>query len=969
MNTRRLAMVAGVWFAAGVAHAEDVISLAGKWRFQLDRAEVGTAERWFVRTLPDQVTLPGSLPAQGIGDDVSVQTRWTGSIIDRSWFTSPDYEKYRQPGNVKLPFWLQPDKYYAGVAWYQRDIAIPGAWKDKRVVLVLERPHWETQVWVDGSRIGVNNSLSAPHEYDLGRLAVGKHQLTIRVDNGSVRDADAALDIGENSHAISDHTQGNWNGIAGRIELRSSSPVWIDDVQVIPNVARKSALVDVRLGNVTGKAGKGIVRVWRGSTKMSSDPDAVSGVSWDADKNDQPSNQPPLADRPSASPAERHGRVSMEVSFGERASLWDEFNPALQHLIVELKGDAADDSRTITFGLREISTAGTQFAINGHAMFFRGTLESCIFPKTGHPPTEAAEWKRIIGVAKAHGLNLMRFHSYCPPEAAFAAADELGFYLQAETCWANQSTTLGDGKPVDRWVYEETDRILKFYGNHPSFILMPYGNEPGGKNANGYLEEWVKHYRALDSRRLFTSGAGWPQLPENQFHLTPDPRIQAWGAGLNSRINARPPETAMDYREYIARRGVPVISHEIGQWCVYPNFDEVAKYTGYLKPKNFDIFRDLLVAHGMGGLARRFLLASGKLQTLCYKEDIESALRTPGMGGFELLDLHDFPGQGTALVGVLDPFWEDKGYVSATEYRKFCNSTVPLARLAKRVFTTGEKLEAGIEVAHFGPAPLANIAPVWKLTGADGKTLADGRLPARDIMIGNGTTLGNISAPLHGCAAPQQCKLVVSVGGFENDWDVWIYPEQVDTQPPAGVAIIRSWNDDARAALDAGGKILFLVPPKDVKNAEKDPVVLGFSSIFWNTAWTRRQAPTTLGILCDPEHPALSEFPTDFHSNWQWWYLVTQAAPMILDGLPAGLAPIVRVVDDWFTARKLGLVFEARVCKGSLMVCSIALDDGNPVARQFRRSLLRYMAGDQFRPSQELNAAAIAGLFAPETRQ
>ena len=370
---------------------------------------------------------------------------------------------------------------------------------------------------------------------------------------------------------------------------------------------------------------------------------------------------------------EKGGAFEAEFPLGNQSELWDEFNPSLYCLTAALAG--AGDSCSATFGLREISTQGNQLLLNGHKLFIRGTLECCIFPLTGHPPTDVDSWKRVIRIAKAHGLNLIRFHSYCPPEAAFIAADELGFYYQVETCWANQSTTLGDGKPVDQWVYDETARILKAYGNHPSFLLMPYGNEPGGSKANAYLARYVEHFKALDPRRLWTSGAGWPQLPENQFHLTPDPRIQSWGGGLKSRINARPPETRTDYREYIGQRAVPVISHEIGQWCVYPNFDEIPKYKGYLKPRNFEIFRDTLRAHGMARPGPRLPLASGKLQTLCYKEDIESALRTPGMGGFELLDLHDFPGQGTALVGVLDPFWDGKGYV--TPHNSAVSATAP----------------------------------------------------------------------------------------------------------------------------------------------------------------------------------------------------------------------------------------------------------------------------------------------------
>ena len=200
------------------------IQLDGKWRFQLDRENAGVKERWFDRRLKGELTLPGSLPAQGIGDGISVSTKWTGDIIDSTWFNAPEFERYRRPGNVKVPFWLQPNNYYAGAAWYQRDIEIPAGWNGKRVVLFLERPHWETRVWCDVREIGSNTSLSTPHTYDLGTsLPPGRHQLTIRVDNSLV------VDIGVNSHSISDHTQGNWNGIVGRMELNATAPVWIDE--------------------------------------------------------------------------------------------------------------------------------------------------------------------------------------------------------------------------------------------------------------------------------------------------------------------------------------------------------------------------------------------------------------------------------------------------------------------------------------------------------------------------------------------------------------------------------------------------------------------------------------------------------------------------------------------------------------------------------------------------------------------
>jgi hypothetical protein len=535
--------------------------------------------------------------------------------------------------------------------------------------------------------------------------------------------------------------------------------------------------------------------------------------------------------------------------------------------------------------------------------------------------------------------------------------------------WANSSTRLGAGLPIDEWLYRETARILKAYGNHPSFVLLPYGNEPAGRDVE-FLGRWVEHWKALDPRRLYTSASGWPQIPENQFHVTPDPRIQAWGQGLASRVNAKPPETRTDYRDSVRARSVPVISHEIGQWCAYPNLAERSKYTGYLKAKNFDIFADSLAANGMADQAANFLQASGKLQTLLYKEDIESALRTPGMGGFQLLDLHDFPGQGTALVGVLDPFWDPKGYVTADAFRRFSGATVPLARLDRRVFTTKETLEADLEVAHFGAAPLAGARPFWRLVGDDGRTVARGALAARDVPVDNGVALGRVSLGLAKLAAPGKYRLVVGIEGtsFENDWDVWVYPPRVDTSVPAGVSMVRELDEVAATRLRDGGRVVLLVPPGRVRGDALGQVKLGFSSIFWNTAWTSRQAPHTLGVLLDPKHPALAAFPTEGHSNWQWWHLVSRAGAMILDGLPRELRPTVQVIDDWFTNRRLGLVFEARVGRGRLLVTSIDLETGleeSPVARQMRHSLLRYAASDRFAPEVEVTADAIRALAAP----
>lgn len=925
-------LLMGSWLIP-MTTATGAIDLAGKWSVELDRQDQGETQKWFERNLSGKISLPGVLTAQGYGDPPSMETPWVGNI-NRAWFNDPYYKQYQTPANFKMPFWLQPDRYYAGAAWYQRQIEIPQDWKGKRVVLLLERPHWKTTVWLDGQLIGSHDSLGTPHVHELGiDVTPGKHRLTIRVDNRMI------VPVGIDAHSASDHTQGNWNGIAGRIELRATDPVWIDDVRVTPNVEDKTATVAVSIRNLTQKPGNGTLTVG----VAGKDQTLAFPISW------------------SASGREAFCKYKM----GDDCELWDEFHPVTYTMTAALKGDGYADQASTTFGMRQMGKQGTRIAINGKPIFIRGTLECCIFPLTGHPPTDVNSWKRIITVCKAHGLNHIRFHSWCPPEAAFIAADELGFYYHVEcSAWA----TVGSGTPFDKWLYQESEAMIKAYGNHPSFVMMAYGNEPGGPNHPRFLAEFVSYWKKKDPRRLYTSAAGWPIIPENDYHSTPAPRIQQWGEGVRSRVNARPAETMTDYRDFVRQHSdAPAISHEIGQWCVYPNFDEMKKYTGLLKARNFEIFREQLDRNGMLSQARDFLMASGKLQTLLYKEDIESALRTPGFGGFQLLDLHDFPGQGTALVGVLDPFWDSKPYVTPAEYHRFSGPTVPLARLERRVFESGETLKTRIEVAHFGATDLVDVAPVWTLRDSTGEILEEGELARQTIKTGQLCTVGEIHVPMYKARGAEKFNLEVTIPAADaaNDWDLWVFPKDGAAEPAQDILIARELNDDAIARLDQGGKVLLLPAAATIKNDEKHPIQMGFSSIFWNTVWTNWQAPHTLGILCDPSHPALAQFPTEYHTNWQWWELIHGAAPFLLTE-HRDIKPIVQVVDDWVTARKLSMVFEARVGDGRLLACSCDLTsdlDKRPVARQMRRSLLDYMAGREFEPKVRMTIQQLDGLF------
>ncbi len=909
------------------------IDLSGEWQFQMDPEDRGKTEKWYETTLPETVRLPGSMVENGKGYDITLETRWTGNF-NSEWYKDPNYAPYYldPKGGIRFPFWLQPLKKYTGAAWYRKKVIIPKDWEEKTVRLVLERPHWESTVWVNGALEGTQNSLATPHVFTVSpHLKVGENVFTIRIDN-RIKD----IDVGVNSHSITDHTQTNWNGIVGDISLNPTGKIRFENVEVFPDIESKAIKIRATVNNTLPKERTAIFTVY---AQLKKTGEKTERKSWEFH----------------LTPGENE--IKMGYSLGENALPWDEFNPNVYELFLTLKSGKEVDEHKVDFGLREFKVNGTRFVVNGRPVFLRGTLECAIFPKTGYPPTGPEYWRKIYSAVKAHGLNHVRFHSWCPPEAAFDVADEMGVYLQVEcSSWANQSTQLGSGLPVDQYIWDESKRIVKAYGNHPSFVMMAYGNEPGGPHHSEFLTEFVTYWKETDNRRVYTSAAGWPELEVNDYHNIPRPRIQGWGEELNSIINAEPPRTDYDWSKKLPGDGKPVISHEIGQWCVYPNFKETAKYTGVLKPKNFEIFRESLGAHHMEHLADSFLLASGKLQALCYKAEIEAALRTPGFAGFQLLDLHDFPGQGTALVGVLDPFWEEKGYISPKEYRQFCNATVPLVRLEKRIFTEGETMTATIEVAHFGEKPLLAINPTWQLA-QDGKIVAKGELGQRDIPIGNAISLGSIVYPFERENRPRKLTLIIKVGDFENSWDIWVYPDDQEIEL-ADIKVVENLDRSTLEYLQNGGKVLLSLGKGKVSPEMGGNVGVGFSSIFWNTAWTGNQKPHTLGILCNPEHPALKLFPSEYHSNWQWWDAVTHADAIQLDSLPVELKPIVRIIDDWVTNRRLALIFEAKVGEGSILVCGTDLINNlsvRPEARQLKTSLITYMQSDQFNPSVPIN--------------
>lgn len=916
------------------------ISLAGEWRFQTDPGDKGITEKWFEKELTDKIHLPGSMAGNGKGDDITLTTKWTGSIYDSSWFFQSRLAKYRVPGNIKIPFWLTPAKHYVGVAWYQKEIIIPANWKSLGGYLFFERVHTISQVWIDGDWLGAENSLSTPHRYNVGKnLSPGKHIITLRIDN-RIKD----MNVGPDSHSVTDHTQGNWNGITGKMLLQPVSYMRLNDVQVYPDVANKKAIVKVLLAPGPGSDLQKKVTV------------LISGASV----NGTPALKLPDLKREISTSLDSF-TTEFSIPMDKKWQLWDEFNPVLYMLNVTVKDELGFiESKQVQFGMRTFGIKGTRFTINGRETFLRGTVNNCEFPLTGYPPTDTASWMRIFRIAKAHGLNHMRFHSWCPPEAAFVAADMLGFYLQPEApTWPNHGTSLGDGRFIDQYIYDETNRMVKEYGNHPSFCMLAAGNEPAGRNQATYLAKFIEYWRTKDNRRVYTGASvamSWPLVPENDYMIKSGTRGLDWN---------RLPGSEGDYRAALEKFTVPYVTHEMGQWCAFPDFKEISKYTGVYKARNFELFRQDLNDHGMGDMAEKFLMASGKLQELCYKHEIEKSLRTPGLAGFQLLSLQDFPGQGTALVGTINAFWEDKGYSTAASFSKFCNATVPLIRTAKFVYTNNETLNAAAELFHFGSKPIENAVVQWKITDTKGNIISRSSFPAQTIAIGNCIPVGNITFSLKQFTKPVQLKLTVNIEhtNYSNGWDFWVYPDSLPVVANDNIYYTDTLDAKAEAVLNNGGKVFMYAAGKVIKGQE---VVQYFTPVFWNTSWFKMRPPHTTGFVCDNKKPAFDNFITTGHSELQWWELVNRAQVMHLEDFPKGFKPLVQPIDTWFMNRRLAMLFEAKVGKGKLIVCSMDLKNNlatRPVARQLLYSLQQYMLSDKFNPADQIDLRVIKDLF------
>ena len=931
--TAVLAMAAMTSLAGGPTRTR--IALNGEWHFALDP----NATMDVTSNMSETVTLPGTTDTNGKG---------------------------YAPQNTQETTHLTRMHSYVGRAWYSREVDVPKHWKGGEVEMVLERTK-PSVVYIDGVKAGESDNVSTPQCFNLTTwLTPGRHTITVMVDNGE----SVPPQLLSNSHAYTEDTQTNWNGIIGEMYLEVKPKTNIANIQLSPDPISGNVDVCVTVNGTKGKTAKlklEAIPSHNGTTKT------VEGKF--------------------KAGADGCYHITVPLDNPER---WDEFSPNRFTMRVTLNGT---DCLSKDFGLVDFAIKDHHFTANGKEIFLRGKHDACVFPLNAHVPMTVGEWKAYLGKCSEYGINHIRFHSWCPPDAAFTAADELGIYMQPELpFWGDFNK---DDDRLMTFLHKEGENIINAYGHHPSFVMFALGNELWGSIEK--MEEFVADFRAMAPRKLFTFGSNYylgyqGVKPGMDYFTTCRVGGEAWGEfNTHTRgsfafadtydggiINHFAPNTTMNFKDACALSTVPVISHETAQFQTYPDYDQIHKYTGVLYPFNMQVFYKRLVQAGMADQAKDFHLASGQWSLQLYKADVEMDLRTPNMAGFQLLDLQDYPGQGSAYVGVLDAFMDEKPFMKQcdgkTQWQSFCSRFVPMAELAKMCFANDEALEANVLLANYGSGEgqesWDNGVMEWQLA-AGGRMLQKGTIAIpsgkRGLM-----QIGHITANLCGIDIPTRCELTLSAyynrqSGvrYSNSYPIWVYPANGNLEElKKGIIITREMTDDIATRLEKGASVLFMPDTTSFKGN----VVGGlFQTDYWNYRMFktisennhRPVSPGTLGILTNPQHPALALFPTEMYTSWQWFPVIKASSPMILDNLPSDYLPVVQVIDNIERNHRLGLVFEFAVGKGKLLICMSDLEKASSriEGRQFYISLLNYMHSDAFQPTTQYSCSQLMQLL------
>ena len=857
--------------------------------------ELSLAGAWQVKGdgFSGKAELPGTLAAAHLGK------RWT----EHDFTVTMDLEQSEA---------LVQEWQYTGKAVWTRTVDLSAADCRRPLELFLERVMWKSEAFWDGESLGDCDSLATPHVYAVPPklLRPGRHELKLVIDNS------CRYNFSRCSHAYGPSMQAVWNGVLGQIALRRAHPL---------RAARVFAAAPAN-GTLKVEVPEGFF--------ASLDTVSVEGLSVDS-----------LSE--TFSPY-RDGFKLLELKLKEEPVYWNEFHPQLYVLV--LRDAKVDFTHRIRFGFRTVGTEGHLLTLNGVKIFTRGNVENANFAKDGIPWMEIAEWRRIFRMLKEEdGVNAVRFHTWCPPEAAFRAADELGVILQPEAGiwtdrWMARADEVGNGKPVDGFVRRELKAIADAYGNSPSFFSLSIGNELGTSNFET-MGKMVATHRKYDPRALCYASSARKLTPEDDFslsHVVP-------GKGLAREKLL--PHTDWDYEDIYSAATIPTVAHEIGQWPVYPIWDELfAPFTGTMRPWNLTRHRDTAAKKNALRFQKEYHTASAQLNRLIYKEEVESFLRTPSCAGLQLLEVQDYTGQAEALVGWRDPFYALKtGFKELPAFSTVWGPVCALARFPRFTYVVGETYRATLQLRNLTEKPLVSgTAFPYELGGRKGEV----RLP-EDIAPGEVKTVGVVECPL--TEEMTKGRQTLRFGG--NAWNFWVYPREERCAAPKGVVE----TDDRvamKAALAKGKTVLYSGP--SFKSAKGQ-----FKSVYWSARWfpVANTTAAALGAWFDVKHPAFAGFVTDCFTDWQWYTLAQGATVHALKGMPPDYRPIALSVNDFHFSDFTATMFEVLVGKGRLFVCGYDLTKETPEAKRLRASVCAYLANDPAPGTVRMPESWLAGEF------
>lgn len=860
------------------------IDISGSWRFRTDeQADYSFDGETFPKS---SFILPGSTCENHIGRKQEYYER-----ISKEAVRAPR-ERYE----------------YIAPIWLQREIELPEDIEGKSVTLFLERVNIASDLWIDNVKIDRQViELSAPHIYNLtGRISAGVHIITLRIDNRNLLN----LDVMASGYSVD--TQGYWNGVIGRMEIQYEDMCHIDSISVYPDMNG----IDIKMVNAAS-----LYSPWeRKNITVEMEVTAPDGSALGISSFDVKLYNSKQVD---------HFRYDIP-----NVRCWDEFDAALY--VLEAKyicGGEVLDTKTVRFGMRTIAVRNHDILLNDREISLRGTVNCAIYPITGYPPMDKSSWMRDLEIIKSYGLNHVRFHAWCPPECAFDAADELGLYLSVEMpLWLNRDACgLETGEdPIHRQYFlQEAMTISKTYGNHPSFIMFSNGNENMGDF--DLLNDITTCVKAYDNRRLYTVTTNFdhPLLPCEDYLCASD------AAGQMIRIQGYHDEvaesTCLDFSQAVADVDAPIISFEVGQYCVYPDVDLIESYTGNMLPVNLDVIRKHMREKSVYDRLQDYIAASGELSAKLYKEDIEAALRTKHFGGFELLALSDYTGQSTATIGMLDAFYNSKGIITPEKFREFCGSVVPLFK-ARRIFRNDEMLEAELDVYDFGAERMTAPEYNLKLFLCDGTKISENQDDVQKPFYECTTRESRVGIPLDRITKSAQLEVTLEVNGHRNSWKVFVF---VPVQEYKNVRFIHSKEELENIAANGGRAVV-------TKECFENPIPGSFIPVFWSPVHFPTKKPC--GAIIDSEHPVFNDFPTEKYPDYQWKRLLDNSVGMDITELGEECQMIIETVPNFFDNTKSSPLFEMKRGNAELLFCGFDLDMDCPESRQLKKSICEYIA-------------------------